>query len=192
MRFAETAQQVFSFLEHAGFRLTQSSPVRLQYETDQAFVTIDRDARSGELNVWVGLQPKDGEARDAFSLTDLLSMEGVDVAEARTPFQVYDESKLRPFLDRLAVDTQVHAQLALAGDRMFFRRLDVYRTEQSRRYWRDREVGRIRMEADKAWQKRELGKLIALYSSIEGDLTASEKGKLAYAKQRAKHDPRLP
>jgi hypothetical protein len=189
MRFAEATQQAFSFLEHAGFRLTQSSPVRLHYEAAQAFVTIDWDVRLGELNVWVGFQPKDGEAREKFSLTDLLAMEGVDAAEARMPFQVYDASKLRPFLDRLAVDTQVHARLALAGDRMFFRRLDAYRTAQSDRYWRNREVGRIRTEAEKAWQKRELGKLIALYSSIKEDLTASERAKLTYAKLREKRDP---
>ena len=51
------------------------------------------------------------------------------------------------------------------------------------------EVGRVRVKAEKAWKQRELGKLIALYTSIEEDLTASEKAKLAYAKQRAKHDP---
>jgi hypothetical protein len=76
MRFAETAQQAFSFLEHAGFRLTQGSPVRLHYEAAQASVTIDWDVRSGELNVWVGFEPKNDEAREKFSLTDLLAMEG--------------------------------------------------------------------------------------------------------------------
>jgi hypothetical protein len=70
MRFAEAAKQAFSFSEHAGFRLTQSGPARLQYETAQAFATIEWDAGSGELNVFVGPQPRNGEARDAFSLTD--------------------------------------------------------------------------------------------------------------------------
>src|SRR5262245_45410490 len=100
MRFAEATRQAFSFLEHAGFRLTQSGPVRLQYETAQAFVTIDWDARSGELNVRVGFQPRDGEARDELSLTDLLAMEGVDVPERKRPFQVADESALTPFLGK--------------------------------------------------------------------------------------------
>src|SRR5262245_28823929 len=121
MRFAEAAQQAFSFLEDAGFRLAESGPARLQYETARAFVTIDWDARSGELNVRVGLQPKHGEARDEFSLTDLLDMEGVDVPERKRPFQVADESQLSPFLEKLAADTQAHAQPALAGDRMLFR-----------------------------------------------------------------------
>ena len=62
MRFAEEATQAFSFLEDAGIRLTHSGPWRLQYETDQVFVTIDWDPRSGELNVYLGLQQNKAEA----------------------------------------------------------------------------------------------------------------------------------
>ena len=192
MRFAETVQQAFAFLEEAGFRLTQSSPVRLQYEAAQAFVAIDWDARSGELNVWVGLPPKNGEAPDEFSLTELLAMEGADVPGRKKPFEVADESKLGPFLEKLAADTQAYAQPALTGDRMFFCRLGAFRSAQARTYWRNFELVRVRRQADKAWQSRELKTLIALYTSIEEDLTASEKAKLAYAKQRAKRGWRLP
>jgi hypothetical protein len=110
-------------------------------------------------------------------------MEGVDVAGRKMPFQVAEEDKLRPFLDKLAEHMQAHAQLALAGDRMFFRRLNAFRSAQAQMYWRGVELRHVRTEADKAWQKRELTKLIALYSSIEEELTASEKAKLAYAQQ---------
>jgi hypothetical protein len=181
--FAEGAKQAFSFLEDAGFHLVQRAPAVLEYQSAQAYLKIVWSVFSGELNVFIGLQPRKGE-RDGFSLTDLLAMGGVDAAEARRPFQVYDPGNLRPFLARLAADTQAHAQLALAGDRMFFRRLETYRTAQSQRFWRDMEVGRVRMEAEKAWKQRELGKLIALYSSIEEELSASERAKLAYARQQ--------
>jgi hypothetical protein len=67
--FTDMAQQAFSFLENVGFRLTQSGPTRLQYESAQTFVTIEWDARSGELNVFIGLQPKEDRVSDAFSLT---------------------------------------------------------------------------------------------------------------------------
>jgi len=158
----------------------------MQYETDRAFVTIGWDARSGELDLYVGLQPRNGEARDAFSLTDLLAMNDIDVPERKTPFQVTEEGKLGPFLDKLAVDAQAHAQPALAGDRMFFRRLKVFRSAQAHKYMRDMKVRRIRAEAERAWQNRELEKLIILYTAIEEELRASEKAKLAYAKQKAK------
>jgi hypothetical protein len=183
MRFSEVAKQAFSYLDQAGFHLTQIDPDRLQYETTHAFVTVEWDARSGELNVFFGFQPRTGEKREAFSLTDLLAMENVDVPERKMPFQVADKSKLRPFLDKMAEDMRVHAQPALAGDRMFFYRLNAFRSAQAQTHMRDMESQRVRMEADKAWQKRDLEKLIDLYSLIEDRLTAAEKSKLAYARK---------
>lgn len=182
-QFADMAHRAFSFLEDGGFHLVTRDPARLQYETSQAFATIEWDARSGELNVFVGLQPGKGEARDAFSLTDLLAMDGVDVPERKMPLQVAKENELMPFLDKLAADIRVHAQSALAGDRMFFHRLKVFRNAQAQTSMRDMELRRVRAEADMAWQERELNKLVTLYTSIEDQLTASEKAKLAYAKQ---------
>lgn len=162
MRFVDAARHAFSFMEDAGFRLTQSGPARLQYETVLVVVTIEWDARSGELDVLVGLQPEKGEARDAFSLADLLAMENVDVLERKMPFQVIEESKLGPFLERLAADTQANAQPALDGDRMYFRRLNTFRSAQARSLLRDMELRRARSEAETAWEKRDLERLIDL------------------------------
>lgn len=187
MQFAEAAKLAFSFLEQAGFGLMHSGPAQLQYETAQVGVTIEWDVRSGELDVFVGLQPRNGQARDAFSLSDLLAMDGVDVPERKMPFQIADESKLKPFLDKLAEDTRIHAQPALAGDRMFFHRLKTFRNAQAQTYMRDMKLRRVRSEADKAWQHRELDKLVALYTSMEDQLTVAEKAKLAYAKQHQTH-----
>ena len=107
--------------------------------------------------------------------------------ERKVPFQVAEEGKLKPFIDKLAEDTQRHAQAALAGDRLYFRRLQAYRNAQAQLYMRDMELRRVRAEADKAWQKRELDKVVHLYASIEDQLTVSEKAKLAYAKQHQTH-----
>jgi hypothetical protein len=115
-------------------------------------------------------------------------MEGVDVPERRMPFQVADECKLGPFLEKLADDTRAYAQPALAGDRMFLRRLKTFRSAQAQSFMRDMELRRVRKAADMAWQERDFDKLIGLYGSIEDELTASEKAKLVYAKQqRATH-----
>jgi hypothetical protein len=179
--FVELTQQAFSFLEGVGFRLTQCDPTRLQYESAQTFVAVEWDARSGELNVFIGLQPRQGEVRDAFSLRDLLAMENVDVPERKMPFQVAEEIKLGPFLGKMAEDTRAHARLALAGDRMFFRRLETFRSAQAEAYMQDMKLRRVRTEADQAWQKRDLDKLITLYTSIKDQLSASEKAKLDYA-----------
>jgi hypothetical protein len=186
-RFPDMTKRAFLFLEDAGFRLVQSNLSESQYETDRVFVTIGWDARSGELDVFVGLQPRKGKRQDTFSLSDLLRMEGVDVQERQMPFQVADESRLGPFLEKLAEDMRTHAQPVLAGDRLYFRRLEAFRHAQSQVYMRDMKLQQVRSEAEKAWRKRELDKVLALYTSIEDDLSASEKGKLAYAKQHQPH-----
>jgi len=183
MRFAEVAQLAFSFLEKTGFRLVQRGSTRLQYESDKAVVIIEWDARSGEMEVFVGLWPMKSEPQNVFSLTDLLNMQGVDAPKGRKPFQVVDERLLAQFLEKLAEDTQMHAQSALAGDRMFFRRLETFRSAQSEAYMRDMELRRLRSEADKAWGIRDLNKFISLYTPIENDLSEAEKGKLDYARK---------
>lgn len=187
MRFVEAAKRAFSFLEDTGFRLTAIDVARLQYESARACVTIEWDPRSGELEVFFCLQPKNAKAHDAFSLRDLLDMENVDVPERKMPFQVAKEDELKPFVDKLAEETRNHAQSALAGDRMYFRRLQAYRNAKAQAYMYDMELRRVRAEAEKAWKKKEFDKLVLLYTSIEDQLTASEKAKLAYAKQHQVH-----
>lgn len=181
--FSSMARQAFSFLSGAGFHLTQSGELQLRYEDAQVFVTVEWDSRSGELEVFLGLQSLKNQAGGAFSLTDLLAMEGVYLTKHRMPFQVAEEGKLSSFLQKLAEEMQAHAQPALAGDRMFFRRLETFRRTRAQTYMREMEHRRARMEADVAWRKRELDRVIALYSSMEDHLTASEKAKLAYARQ---------
>jgi hypothetical protein len=186
-RFPDMAKRAFSFLEDAGFRLVQCDSRELQYQTAQVFVTIEWDARSGELNVYLGLQPKPAKSRDAFSLSDLLRTEGVAVPERKMPFQVAEESRLEPFLEKLAEDMRAHAQPALSGNRMYFRRLEAFRHAQSQAYMREMRLQQVRSEAEKAWRKRELNKVINLYASIENDLSESEKGRLTYARGHQSH-----
>jgi hypothetical protein len=182
MQFADIAQDAFSFLKQLGFKLVQRDSERLQYETDQSIVVVEWDTRSGEINVFVGLQPKMSERQDMFSLNDLLNMLNEDAAKRKTPYQVAEENRLAPFLWKLAEDTRVHAQPALAGDRMFFRRLETFRSAQSQAHMRDMKLRGVRSEADKAWKERDFDKMINLYSSIESDLSEAERGKLDYAR----------
>lgn len=184
-RFIDVAREAFSFLENAGFDLVQHDSARLQYETDQSVVAVEWDVRSGEMDVSIGLQPKNGEQKEMFSLTDILDMQSVNVPERKMPFQVADESRLGPFVKKLAEDTRIHAQPALSGDRMFFRRLEVFRGVQAQAYMHAMQLRHVRSEAEKAWHKREFDKLISLYASIEKELSESEKRKLNYARKHA-------
>ena len=184
-KFSDIVQRTFSFLKEAGFRSTQSGFDQLRFETESVFVTVTWDRRSGEINEFIGLKPRKGGERDRFSLSDLLAMERADLPERKMPFQVADESRLGPFVERLAEDTRAFAQSALAGDRMYFRRLKTSRNAAAQTYMRGMTLQRVRSEAEEAWQRRDFDTVIDLYMSIENDLSGSERGKLDYAKRQS-------
>jgi hypothetical protein len=178
MYFAEATRATFSFLEAAGFRISESDSTHVTYTSHRSAVTIAWDVRSGELSVLFGLNASDNQPAERISLTDLLAAEGADAAG---PFQVPDESKLTPFLVKLAQATRDYAQPALAGDRMFYRRLQTSRNVQAQVNMRNVEIVHVRADAEVAWRRRDFASVVALYRSIECDLTAAEKAKLAFA-----------
>lgn len=182
--FSDLARRAFLFVEEGGFRCVRREPNFLRYESETVFLTLMWDRRSGEINEFVGLLPQNGKREDGISLSDLLSMEGADAPERKTPFQVANEGRLSPFLERLAADTKAFAGLALAGDRMYFRRLKTFRNAAAQAYMRGMTLQRVRSEAEKAWHSGELDKVIELYKSIESDLRESERNKLEYAQKK--------
>lgn len=181
--FSDAAMRAFAFLESAGFRLVSSQESELRYESTGVLLGVSWDRRSGELDAFIGLRKKNSIQEDAFSLTDILRMQSAESSESKIPFQVADESHLGPFLQRLAENVQTHAQPALAGDRMFFRRLDAFRGTQAQALSDDMNLRRVRSQVKEAWHRQELGRVIDLYASIENHLTPSEKKKLDYAKR---------
>lgn len=182
-KFVDLAKRVFSFLEDSGFRLTKSGPDQVQYESDKSFVTVSWDPRSGELDVVVGLQPRTGRAQDEYSLLDVMGAAGISESDGK-PAQVADEGRLGPFVDKLAVDLRTYGQSALAGDRMYFRRLETFRGAKAERYMRDMKLRQVRLQADKAWQDRLYEQVESLYASVESDLTEAESRRLEYARKQ--------
>lgn len=182
-RFHDMAKQAFSFLEGMGFRLTHSAANEVRYESSQSVVVIGWDVRSGELDVFIGLQPLTSPPKNTYSLTDILGMEGALGHNYRMPPQVADENRLRPFVDQLAGNVRAHAQAALTGDRMYFRRLETFRHVKAEAFTRNVRLRQVRAAAEEAWQKRDFKIVADLYASVESDLTEAEKRKLNYARE---------
>jgi hypothetical protein len=180
--FVEMAIRAFSFLEGAGFRLTKSEPGQVQYESGKSFVVACWDSRAGELDAFVGLLPRTGRAQDEYSLADVMGLADAPASDCKLA-QVADEGRLGPFVEKLASDLRSHGQPALAGDRMYFRRLETFRGAKADRYMREMKLRQVRSEAEKAWQDRQYDRVANLYASVESDLTESESRKLHYARQ---------
>lgn len=180
-RFADMAKEAFSFLEGAGFRLAHVEAGHLRYESSNSVVVIDWDARSGELEAFVGLQSSAGSPQDMYSLTDVFGLEGVP--DRKMPPQVADENRLQPYVGQLADDLRAHARPALVGDRMFFRRLETLRHAKAEAFTQGLKLQQIRSAVERAWRNREFKKVVRLLASIESDLSEAEKEKLDYARR---------
>jgi hypothetical protein len=181
--FETLARRAFSFLEMAGFRVEAGGPGTLKYSTPHAFVKVEWEQRSGELNVFLGLQSSgDENGEPPFSLTDLLRMEHTASSSAQ-PFQVSDVRRLEPFLEKLAEDTRAHAQAALDGDRMFFRRLEIFRGAQAKLLTNEMRSRHLRAKAERAWKMKKFDEVVTLYGVIEDLLTDGEMAKLNYARK---------
>lgn len=181
-RFVEMVERAFSFLEDAGFRRSEMEADLVTFESNRSFVAVSWDPRSGELDAFIGLAPRTGRAQDEYSLADVMGAAGFPSSDCK-PAQVADEGRLEPFIVALADNVRTHAQPGLAGDRMYFRRLETFRGAKADAYMRDMKLRQVRAEVEKAWHDRQFEKVISLYSSVEGDLTESEVRKLEYAKQ---------
>lgn len=180
-RFTDIARKAFSFLEGAGFRLARIEASRLQYESTSSVVVIHWDVRSGELEAFVGLRSSAGQPLDVYSLTDVLGMKAI--LDRKMPLQVADENRLQPFVDQLADNLRLHAQPALEGNRMFFRRLETYRHAIAEALTRGLQLQQVRSGVEQAWQHRDFKRVVELYESVENDLSEAEKGKLEYARR---------
>lgn len=181
--FCDLAKDAFSFLEDAGFRVVTFSESNLRYERASAFVSVGWDRRSGELEIFLGLRSAKRQPEHSFSLTDLLRMQDNQAGRRIDPPLVLQVGDLKPFLDKLAEELRTYAQPALCGDRMFFRRLDVFRTAQSEKLMDDMTMQRVRMEVEGAWRARQYNDVIRILGPVEELLTASEKAKLVYARK---------
>ena len=181
-KFVEMVKQSFSFLENFGFQLVSETPCLLEYESSRVLVSISWNARSGELNAFLGLLPRTGEAFERYSVADILATTGVPEEDFAPP-QVADEDRLAPWIARLAHYLRDHASSGLAGDRMFFRRIETFRNARAQSLTDEVELRQVRSEADKAWREKKFRRVVDLYASIEARLTESESRRLGYAKK---------
>jgi hypothetical protein len=181
-RFIDMTKEAFSFLEGAGFRLARVEAGYMRYESSNSVIVITWDSRSGELEAFFELLSSTDQAQGSYSLTDVLRLEGV--THRKMPSQVADENRLKPFLAQLAEDLLAHAEPALMGDRMFFRRLETFRRAQAETFTQGLQLEHIRAEVTQAWRNEEFDKVVRLYSSVEDKLSKAEKARLKYARKQ--------
>ena len=169
MYFAEATRVTFSFLEAAGFRISESDWTHVTYTSHRSAVTIAWDVRSGELSVFFGLNHLDKQPAERISLTDLLAAEGADAAGS---FQVHDESKLGRSLPSLRRPLRPMLNPRLRRPHVLSTATDLEKRAGSGSM---RNLRFCAFDRPQGGMASELPNVVALYRSIECDLTAAEK-----------------
>lgn len=183
-KFLAAAETSFGFLETKGFRIVLRSPTQLLYSSKRVNVSVDWDPRSGELEVFLNPTINHKVAGGAgYSLTDFLAMQKA-LPEENLPHQVSDENKLEKFLSALAERLENIGAAALEGDPMTFRRLDVFRSENSRALMLKINLNNARTKADAAWNEKNFRAFVSTLEPFENHLLPSEKGRLQYARAK--------
>ena len=181
--FADMTANAFGFLTEAGFHTATKSAHGVEFESPTSVVTVCWDRRSGELEVYFELLPRNELSGGKYSLRDVLNTQGIQGENGGFTPQVTDVTHLRRWIDNVARAVRDHAQPALLGDRMFYRRLEIFRHSQAVAFTESIRLRHVRSAAESAWQEKDLKTVVTLYASIEPELTDVERLKLDYAKK---------
>ena len=95
------------------------------------------------------------------------------------------ESELQPFLNRAALDLQALGRSAILGDQMFLRRVEVFTKSEARAATQRAETAAVRTGAESAWERKDWGVVVRLYTALAPGLTSVEQARLEYAQRRA-------
>lgn len=181
--FSTFAKDEFSFLLDCGFSLSGDSLEKVCFQSSESMVCIVWDERSGELEVYLR-SLRGAPDEKPYSLRDILALESRSLSEAREPFQVSDQERLRPFIRQLAEDVSKYASKALMGDRLYYKRLSEYRSRQARSFMDNMRLRQTRARADEAWRRRNYEQVIEQYESMREHLSGAELKRLEIAKER--------
>lgn len=181
--FREAVLESFRFLElNYGFECVQADDTFVRFESDIMAVQVFHGRQSYEVDVEVIDLKRAASGYPPFHLADIMRYEGEhsdDVPQATTGPAV------RRVVQELGRRMQRYGGDAAEGNPIYLRRLAVQREQESQRQMQDRRIAEIRQRAKTAWRRREYPTVIDLLSSIETELTASERKKLAYARGQA-------
>ncbi len=183
--FRRAVLDSFGFLvDEYGFRSAEEKPTLVRYESDTVGVRVYHGRQSYELDVeFIDL---DGvENAPPLKLLDVLRLEGKEQEMPHGFFQSSKPGGVRRLVDKLAQLTREYASEILRGNRMYFRRLSVLRSEMATKEELRRRASELRHAVDAAWRSGDYSRVVELFEELEEPLTPAEKKKLEIARRKA-------
>lgn len=184
LHFKDYALASFRFLESDySFTCVSAEEGRVRYESESVFVEVLFDGRrSFELDIGIGQRNVLHNGRERpFNMGEVLRAKGVEKAESYTFLQASTQERLQRAIERLSELLKKYGPELLKGSPFAFKSVAGLRVREGERYALDRDLKRIRREAQEAWKSKDFAKVVALYRPVEAHLSVSEVKKLEYA-----------
>ena len=181
LRFAESVLEAFRFLTNEfGFRVTESTPTHVRYESRSLFLNFYHERLSYEIYVDLGRLADPEERR--YELADVLGALA-DLEGQGTFFQASERERVAHCVRKIADLVKAHYVPALRNEPGALAAIDAESTRRSNTYTKKIVQGPIRATAQQAWRSQRYAKVKELYESIRSDLTSLERKRLDYAER---------
>jgi len=182
--FSEAVQGAFGFLvAEFGFRITESNPTLVRYESERVFLNVYHGRRSYEIDVEIGRLPL--VERRRYRLPDVLGA----IAGLEDKRDTYFQASNGPVVERcvraIADLVAKHYGPVLRGEPAVFDSIGAYTAERDAAYTKEVVQRPVRAAADKAWRAKDYEKVRELYGSIRNDLSPVERKRLDYAERHS-------
>ncbi len=181
--FQALASEAFAFLEaDFGYERRLITEGSLRYETQNVFVVVGYDGqRSFELSldVW----QRSAAVERSFNFGEVLRTVKAPAAVSSS-YQVTSEEALKRFLKDLAQALRKYGVDFLQNNIAAFAQIAQLRDQECSQYALERNLRRVRAEAEAAWQKKDYPAVVKALKPWRAALTATEVGKLEFAERK--------
>jgi hypothetical protein len=185
MRFAETVEEAFSFLELHGFKRIKSEPTFVRFATQR----IRLDVYHGRQSFEVGLEIASLEAGSddkSYSMSEIIRLVEPSKADEYRNYAAQSAAEVGEGVRRLAARVRRYVDAGVLDNPRFFRLLQENREKWAQNYAREVNLTQVRRQLEIAWHAKDYPKVVTLLHPLRATLTPTELQKLEYAEKHTR------
>ncbi len=182
LNFIEIVRSEFSFLPDYGLRCIKAEPTIVRYESSTVFLNIYHGRISFEIDAEFG-QIRWFRNSQSYSVFELIHLINPEDAEKYRNYSASTPEDVIAGVKRLGAILRKNADTFLKGNKSIFTKLAKQEKELSNKFATEILSRQVRPKAEEAFRRRNYAKATKLYESIESELSAAERKKLAYCRK---------
>ncbi|MCB1984645.1 MAG: hypothetical protein H6936_06935 [Burkholderiales bacterium] len=182
--FIEAVRSEFSYLSDYGYSCVKVEPTIVRYKSDTAFLNIYHGRISFEIAAEFGQLKWYGNSQ-SYSVSELIRLSDPEAAKKYKNYAAHSPDGVKAGVKRLSVLLKKYADNFLNGTPCIFAKLSEQGKELIEEFAAEVLLRQVRPEAEEAFRNKDFVKAARLYASIESELSAAERKKLAYSRKHS-------